>query len=246
VNLTGIVLSAAPIGEYDKRLVIITKERGRITTFAKGARRQNSALLAAANPFVFGEFTLFAGRNSYNLMQADIQNYFMDLRSDFEAVCYGLYFLEFTDYYTHENNDEIQMIQLLYASLRALTKEALADKRLIRYIFELKALVVNGEYPEVFSCHACGAENNLEYFSNSRAGVICKNCKDLVSDRIRISDSTIYTLQYIVSSPINKLYTFTVSEEVLRELRRLMEQYMKNYVNKKFKSLEILTDIKLM
>lgn len=208
--MTGIVLKTVPIGEYDRRVVILTKERGKISAFAKGARKPNSRLVAAAAPFSFGEFRMYEGRTSYNIVEAEISNYFEGLREDFTAACYGMYFLEVMDYYTRENNDEKEMLKLLYQSLRALQVKSL-KKELVRCIFEVKAIVVNGEYP--------GLPEAGQYM-----------------------ESTIYTMDYIAHSSVEKLYTFTVSEEVLEEIKKIAGRLRRRFLDREFKSLAILED----
>ena len=154
VIVMGMVLTAMPVNDYDKRITILTKERGKITAFARGARRPSSQLLAATEPFAFGEFELFEGKSSYNVMKASIQNYFRELAADFDAASLAFYFAEFAEYYCQENNDEREMLKLMYQSFRALENDRY-KKALVRAVFELKALTINGEGPQVFSCMSC-------------------------------------------------------------------------------------------
>lgn len=238
LTVTGMVLAAMPIGEYDKRLVILTKERGKITAFAKGARRQNSALLACSQPFTFGEFSVYEGKSSYNLVSANISNYFVELREDLERIYYGFYFCEFSEYLTRENSNESNVLKLLYQSLKALSKNTIPVE-LVRCVFELKIMVYNGEAPQVFECVKCKSEDAY-FFSSMRGGLVCNAHAKEVSDNIRVSGSTIYTMQYIITSTVEKLYTFTVTKEVLRELKNCMKRYRMTYIDKDFKSLEVL------
>lgn len=208
VIMTGIVLKQSPVGEYDRRVSLLTKERGKISAFARGARKAGNKLAAATDTFAFGRFRVYEGKSAYTLTEADVHNYFEDLRTDYIGACYGMYFAEVADYYTRENNDEREMLKLLYQSLRALCSPVLS-RPLVRCIYECRCLVVNGEFPGPPGDRALG-------------------------------ESTLYTLRYIASSPLEKLYTFAVSESVLDELQQVSAEYMRKYVGHEFKSLKVL------
>jgi len=236
------VLTSAPVGEYDRRVVLLTKERGKISAFARSARRPNSALMGVTSPFSFGTFTLYEGRTSYTLVSASISNYFSDLRMDVEGAYYGFYFMDIASYYAREANDETALLKLLYQTLRALVNVHIPN-RLIRRIYELRAITINGEGPQVFECISCGDKEREKVFSVRRGGLLCSECAGLASDGVTLLPSTLYTLQYIVSAPIEKLYTFVVKEEVMIELEHLVDAYLGEYLGRRFKSLEILETI---
>ncbi|MGN0290185.1 MAG: DNA repair protein RecO C-terminal domain-containing protein, partial [Lachnospiraceae bacterium] len=54
-------------------------------------------------------------------------------------------------------------------------------------------------------------------------------------------ESTRYTVHFIETSTIEKLYTFTVNERVLEELQKIAKTYQKRYIDRKMKSLEMLS-----
>ena len=238
-EVTGMVLSAAPAGEYDKRVVILTKEHGKISAFAKGARKPQSQLAGVTSPCTFGVFQLYQGRSSYTIHSAEISNYFAELRMDVKAACFAFYFLEFADYYTREENDERQMLKLLYQTMRALTAGKI-PLGLIRCVFELKTMYINGEGPQVFGCVSCRKTDVPLAFSVRHGGMICETCGGRAADRRVLNASTLYAMQFIAATPPEKIYSFTLSEEVLQELSGVTEKYLGAYVKRRFKSLEIL------
>ena len=234
------------------------------------------------------------------MARASVSNYFRELTADPQTTYYGFYFLEFAAYYCQENNDEREMLKLLYQSLRALLHPSL-DRRLVRAVFELKALTINGEGPNVFSCISCGRKDcvNAEAacrggnvpgagacrdesvregsaepvegvpgagacrdesaesegvsarpgakpavrFSVKKGGVLCGDCAHHATDVVFLNYSTLYTMQYVISAKIEKLYTFAVSGQVLKELSDLLKEYLKLYAGHPFKSLKILEEM---
>ena len=241
VVLTGMVIKVSDVSEYDKRLVILTKERGKIVAFAKGAKRPKSTLMAGTRLFAFGEFTLYEGKDSYSLNKVDIENFFTDISNDVDAMCYGCYFLEFADYYSRENVESTETLKLLYQTLRAVLNEKIPN-RLIKCIFELKMLAINGEYPNVFECVLCKSKE-VKSFSALKSGTICNNCINQISDSVEIETSTVYTMQFIISTSIEKLYTFLVKENVLNEFEFILRRYLNLQIEKEFNSLKILNTI---
>ncbi len=207
LELTGMVMKSTPAGEYDKRLVLLTRERGKIAAFARGAKRPGNCLMGPSRPFAFGVFRVFEGRDSYSLQTAEISQYFEELAMDLDAACYGQYFLELGDYYSRENLEGSSLLLLIYQSLRALLKPNIPN-RLVQGIFELKAMVLNGEYTE--------------------------------HPPKQVSTSANYTWEYVIASPVEKLYTFAVTEPVLLEFTQCVEINRKRFVDREFHSLEIL------
>lgn len=233
------VLSAMEVGEADKRLVVLTKQLGKITVFAYGAKKPHSQFGAASNPFVCGEFTLRCGRGAYRLSGVKCDNYFRELAMDYDKSCYGFYFLEFASYFTVENMNCTDYLNLLYQSFKALLNKEIPDN-LVRYIFELKMFTINGEFPNVFSCYKCNENVKEGYFSMNKKSIVCKKCAN--DKEFPLCTSTIYTLQYIIGSDISKLFTFKVSDSVYCEIKKLMDSYRNSMINYNFKSLVFLSE----
>lgn len=213
-TVRGMVISSMPIGEYDRRLEILTDSIGRISAFARGARKPSSPLVSISRVFAFGEFDLYEGRNSYSVNAARISNYFEELTKDVELSYYAFYFLELAAYFTREGLDATEILKLLYQSLRALSLESLS-RPLVRGIYELKLLEVNGIGPDM----------------------------ETIRRQFDLNQSAFYAIDFVKRTPIEKLYTFKLTPEVESEFTETASTLLARVADKKFQSLELLESI---
>ncbi len=148
IKTKGIVLHEMPIKEQDKRILLFSIDYGKMVVFANGAKRSKSSLLAGTQPFVFGEFHLYEGKNSYTLKQVDITETFYSLREDLKSLYYGLYFLEVCGQVIQEMDPNKELLRLLYATLTVLKKKTQTPE-VIRRVFEFRSLSTLGFEPDL-------------------------------------------------------------------------------------------------
>jgi len=234
MTVTGIVLSAMPVGETDRRVVILTKEHGRISAFARGACRPKSPLVAVSRPFATGEFTLIPRKDSYNLHSAVIREYFDPLLQDFEKMAYGCCFLEEAGYFAAEDMEATELLNLLFLTLKALQKGVISPQ-LIRLVFEFRLFAVSGEYPQVFQCGCCKTPLKSGWFSMTKKSAVCDGCRK-AEEGEWLAEDVMYTLQYILSAPLTRLYSFRVSESIFGQLESLLKRWKRRFIDREFKS----------
>ena len=238
LKVSGIVLSVYPLGENDKNLTILTKERGKIQVVSRGCRRTNHPLFAASNEYVYGEFVIAEGRVMKYLNSAEIHMSFSNLRESFESICYSSYFCELAAYFTMEGQEEKDILNLLYLTFLALGKKLLPYP-LIRRIFELKILQCHGMGFQSFFCVHCGRSENLRYLSFEEGGVVCQDCRQIAGSR-EIDPQVLYVLQFLGSCRMNEIYSFTLKEETFLEFEWIVKRFFKTHVEHRFRSEQML------
>ena len=206
-EVTGLVLKTMPIGERDRRVTILTREKGKLSCFARGAARQGSPLMGIARPLVYGKFTLRPGRDADIVTAAEGLRFFGTLEADALALCYASYFLELADYFYREEEG----LKLLYFALLALEKPEL-PRELVRRILELKLLVLDGSY--------------------------------VVAPPLKTHENCAYTWDYVVRTPVEKLFTFTVGETALREFAANVDALRAQVAPHHFRALSVLEEMR--
>jgi DNA repair protein RecO (recombination protein O) len=170
----AIVLRTHKLGEADRIITLLTRERGKVRAVAKGVRRTKSKFGARLEPFSRVDLLVYEGKTLDIITQAESLNaYGQDLALDYSLWTAGQTMLETADRLTPEDSisAESQYLLLVGALRTLVTGEHAAS--LVLDAFLLRSLSMAGYSPTLSACVICGVAGTQPFFHVSTGGALC-------------------------------------------------------------------------
>lgn len=245
VRTKGIVIKAVNTGEADRILTIFTGTHGKIQAAAKGARRPKNKLMPGTQLLCFSDYVLFKGRTLYSVNSCEPIETFFDLRNDIVRLTHASYMAELISDSIQEEQPSQSILSLFLNSLYMLIK---ADKlpSLVTRIFELRLMTELGFAPVAEACGNCGKDpREQSFFSFRSCAVLCGSCANTGAGDIAIRPGTLKAMRHIIYSQPEELFKFELAPVILDELGRLIDRFLCDTMDKKYKKLDYLKCLEL-
>lgn len=238
IKTKGIVILESNMNDYDKMVTLLTPDIGKIGCAARGSRRPKSVLMAGTQFLSFSNFLIYNSPTSYSINSCDTIEVFYNIRNDLNKLNYASLISRIVYDVTDENQYTYNILQLLLNTLYMISE---TDKNLdfILSVFELRLMLYLGFAPQLGKCTRCGSNENISYFSIYNSGFECSPCGRVDKSAIQINNDTFNALKFIFSAPAKKVFSFTVSEESLKQLKLVSTLYINDKLDKNYQIMHL-------
>jgi DNA repair protein RecO (recombination protein O) len=174
----GIVLRCHKLGEADRIVTVLTRDRGRVRAVAKGVRRTASGFGARLEPLGHIDVQFHTGRSLEIVTQVEsLHSYGSALTSDYGRWTAAQAMVEASEKLTpEEGHPALQQFLLLVGGLRTLVADE-HDHGLVLDAFLLRSLAVGGWAPSFEACAHCGEPGPHRAFHLGAGGALCSDCR---------------------------------------------------------------------
>lgn len=248
----GIVVSEAPMGEKDKRIVLLTKEMGKVSVLAKGALGPKSKSASVSALFCYGDYILSKGKSFYYIQEATLIESFYALREDLDRLSYSTLLLEIAGALSLEGTENQGLLRLLLKTLLAMEKAKGERCRLITMAFIFRALSEAGFSPNLSECALCqkplqegpGGEVLEEriFFSPLQGDCLCEACEQKVfrPGDLSFGRGAQNAMSWILFCDVDRLYDFTLSGELLETLYEAAIRFLHAQTERNYRALQFI------
>lgn len=236
VKTEAIVLSTIKYGDTSKIVRLYTREFGRLSVIAKGARGPSSKFRAILEPMNHIATVIYkkSNRELQLLSQCDLLRSFPSLSEDLEKMAVGVSALELVMRATHEEEPHGELFRLML-DLFETVSTATKSNTVALYFFESKLADLLGFRPNVDACHECGrrlSEDSLgeKEVKVTATGIVCGDCAPYGSGRA-VSAGTLRVLQRLqVLDSCSAAMNLSLSASIDDEVREVLRQHLQTHI----------------
>ena len=223
----GLILREQNIGERDKLVWILTGSHGVIRAFARGAKSIKSPKCAGTGLLSYSSLSVFEGRDSCSIDEAVAEEQFIGLRRDPVNMSMAQYFCELCLSLCPSGQEAEEHLRLVLNSLYMLANNKRPPLQ-IKVCFEMRLISITGYMPDLVMCADCGAYESPEMVFVPQTGrLFCSSCADRHGVQgVRLPIAAVTALRHTVYADFDKLFSFSLREELLEPLSFASERYV--------------------
>lgn len=246
----ALILRTYKLGEADRIVVFLTRDRGKKRGVANGARRPKSRFAGALEPLTRVGITYYEReqRDLVRLSYAESQCSPL-LASRPDALSHVGYFAELIDEWAQEGDPNERLFRLGTSTLEALAS-GVPTAPVARY-FEYWLLRLQGVYPPHVACHRCGTalddEPDGACLEPGAHVFTCHGCSGRGREAepgVTLSPGALSFLAAAEVVPPQRLATVSLGGRVDRELESIHRALMRLHLEKELRSTRVLRDLR--
>jgi DNA repair protein RecO (recombination protein O) len=237
VTTDAVILRGMNFRDSSRILTLYTKEFGRLSVLAKGARMPKSKFGGAIEPLSYVTAVLYKkeSRDLHLLSHCDIVRPFRSLTDDLGRMAAAMAVVELLHAVSHGEERNLPLFDLLVNSLESINGATKGAMNAF-YVFEVRLLEILGFRPEFGRCAGCGCPTNeiqSEKLSVnlSEGGVFCPSCSARGRGLEMISQGAVNTLRRMQElSDISSATRIALTPLMQNEIRTTLRRYLQMHV----------------
>lgn len=174
-KIEGVVLRRRNLGEADRLVTVLSRDRGKLTVVARGARRPRSRLGGRLEPCTRVRALVVEGRRLDLVSQVEVLDARAGLRDDLERMAAATILLELTDRALVDRQPHPDVYRLLDGALDLVGR---GGSGLAWVWYAARLLGATGYRPSVARCVGCGQRlSGAVAWSATLGGALHARCR---------------------------------------------------------------------
>ena len=244
----AILLRRIEYGDHDVVLTFLTAEEGKVSAFAKNAKKSIKRFSGVLELFTLLEVVIRQGRGLPYLDEASIESPFESIRTDYLRMAYAGYWSEITVQWLEEGVPQKRLFTLFKTALDAL-HDARRSPGTVSVLFQLLFLDIAGFAPTLWVCSGCGKgmeklPRRKVSFDLERGGLVCETCRKECTQRVALAAGTVMKLRWIMEQGLSKAFRVKFSPAAEAEALTLLEHFLPRHLGREPRSLGFLGEIR--